>query len=56
MKYHTSTTSSTAELTSMPPDVCLRYGPGRAKKLVHTNVRNNDFEFFLKLVAPYRHD
>jgi transposase len=26
------------------------------KKLVHTNIRNNDFEFFLKLVAPYRHD
>jgi hypothetical protein len=26
------------------------------KKLVHTNVKNYDFEFFLKLVAPYRHD
>jgi transposase len=26
------------------------------KKLVHTNSRNNDFEYFLKLVAPYRHD
>jgi transposase len=28
----------------------------QGKKLVHTNVRNNDFEFFLKLVEPYRHD
>jgi transposase len=26
------------------------------QKLVHTNIRNNDFEYFLKLVAPYRHD
>ncbi len=24
--------------------------------LVHRNVRDNDFEFFLKLVEPYRHD
>jgi transposase len=28
----------------------------QGKKLVHTNVKNNDFEFFLKLVEPYRHD
>jgi len=26
----------------------------QGKKLVHTNVKHNDFEFFLKLVAPYR--
>lgn len=25
------------------------------KVLVHRNVKDNDFEFFLKLVAPYRH-
>ena len=24
--------------------------------LVHKNIKNNDFEFFLKLVEPYRHD
>ncbi|MCK5802200.1 MAG: IS110 family transposase, partial [Lentisphaeria bacterium] len=24
--------------------------------LVHRNIRNNDFEYFLKLVEPYRHD
>ncbi len=34
--------------------VCVMDRDG--KKLVHTNIRNNDFEFFLKLVAPYRHD
>ena len=34
--------------------VCLMDRDG--KKLVHTNIRNNDFDFFLKLVAPYRHD
>src|SRR5450631_4046893 len=34
--------------------VCVMDQDG--KKLVHTNIKNNDFEFFLKLVAPYRHD
>jgi transposase len=24
-------------------------------KLVHTNIRNNDFDYFLKLIEPYRH-
>jgi hypothetical protein len=28
----------------------------RGKKLVHANVQNNDFQFFLKLVEPCRHD
>ena len=26
------------------------------KKLVHTNIRSNDFAYFLKLIQPYRHD
>jgi hypothetical protein len=34
--------------------VCLMDRDG--KKLVHTNIRNNDFEFFLKLIQPYKHD
>jgi transposase len=34
--------------------VCVMDRDG--KKLVHTNIKNNDFDFFLKLVAPYRHD
>jgi hypothetical protein len=28
----------------------------QGKKLVHTNIWNNDFEFFLKLIEPYKHD
>jgi transposase len=28
----------------------------QGKKLVHTQVKNNDFKFFLKLVEPYKHD
>jgi transposase len=34
--------------------VCLMDRQG--KKLVHTNIRNNDFDYFLKLIGPYRHD
>src|SRR5262249_19049100 len=34
--------------------VCLMDRQGH--KLVHTNIRNNDFDHFLKLVSPYRHD
>jgi transposase len=33
--------------------VCLMDRSG--KKLVHTNIKNNDFDYFLKLVQPYRH-
>ena len=28
----------------------------QGKKPLHTNIKNNDQAFFLKLVAPYRHD
>jgi transposase len=34
--------------------VCLMDRQG--KKLVHANIRNNDFNHFLKLVQPYKHD
>ena len=56
MKYHTSTTQFNCgiDLHARQMYVCLMDRDG--KKLVHTNVRNNDFAFFLKLVAPYRHD
>jgi transposase len=33
--------------------VCVMDRQG--KKLVHTNVKDNDFAFFLKLVQPYKH-
>jgi transposase len=56
MKYYTTTTEFNCgiDLHARQMYVCVMDRQG--KKLVHTNVKNNDFEFFLKLVAPYRHD
>ena len=56
MKYYTSTTQFNCgiDLHARQMYVCVLERTG--KKLVHTNVKNNDFAFFLKLVAPYRHD
>ena len=56
MKYYSSTTEFNCgiDLHAHQMYVCLLNRDG--KKLVHTNVRHNDFDYFLKLVAPYRHD
>lgn len=56
MKYYTSTTQFNCgiDLHARQMYVCLMDRQG--KKLVHTNIKNNDFEYFLKLVGPYRHD
>jgi len=56
MKYYSSTTQFNCgiDLHAHQMYVCVMDRQG--KKLVHTNIRNNDFEYFLKLVAPYRHD
>ena len=56
MKYYTSTTQFNCgiDLHARQMYVCLTDRDG--KKLVHTNIKNNDFAYFLKLVAPYRHD
>jgi transposase len=56
MKYYTSTTEFNCgiDLHARQMYVCVMDRQG--KILVHTNIRNNDFTFFLKLVAPYRHD
>jgi transposase len=55
MKYYTSTTEYNCgiDLHARQMYVCLMDRQG--KKLVHTNVKDNDFEFFLKLVQPYQH-
>src|SRR6184192_3657180 len=55
MKYYTSTTEFNCgiDLHARQMYVCVMDRQG--KKLVHTNVLNNDFEFFLKLVEPYKH-
>jgi transposase len=56
MKYYTSTTEFNCgiDLHARQMYVCVMDRQG--KKLVHTNVLNNDFEYFLKLIAPYKHD
>ena len=56
MKYYTSTTDYNCgiDLHAHPMYVCLMDRHG--KKLLHRNIQDNDFNFFLKLVAPYRHD
>jgi len=56
MKYYTSTTQFNCgiDLHARQMYVCVMDRDG--KKLVHTNIKNNDFDFFLKLVEPYRHD
>ena len=56
MKYYTSTTQFNCgiDLHAHQMYVCLMDREGR--KLVHTNIRDNDFNYFLKLVEPYRHD
>ena len=55
MKYYTSTTEFNCgiDLHARQMYVCVMDRQG--KKLVHTNIKNNDFKFFLKLVEPYRH-
>jgi transposase len=56
MKYYTSTTEFNCgiDLHARQMYVCVMDRQG--KKLVHTNVRDNDFQFFLNLVVPYKHD
>src|SRR5947208_3096382 len=55
MKYYTSTTEFNCgiDLHARQMYVCVMDRQG--KKRVQTNVRDNDFNFFLKLVAPYQH-
>jgi transposase len=56
MKYYTTTTEFNCgiDLHAHQMYVCLMDRQG--KILVHTNILRNDFEFFLKRIAPYRHD
>jgi transposase len=56
MKYYTSTTQYNCgiDLHARQMYVCVMDREG--KKLVHCNVKDNDFKFFLKLVEPYKHD
>ena len=54
MKYYTTTTEFNCgiDLHTRQMYVCVMDRAGNV--LVHRNIRNNDFKFFLKLVEPYK--
>ena len=56
MKYYSTRTEYNCgiDLHSRQMYICLMDKEG--KILVHRNVRGNDFDYFLKIVEPYRHD
>src|SRR5947207_8810474 len=56
MKYYPSTTEFNCgiDLHSRQMYVCVMDRQG--KNILHTNFKDNDFAFFLKLAQPYRHD
>jgi transposase len=56
MKFYTSTTKYHCgiDLHSRQMYVCVMDSQGN--KLLHMNIKNNDFAFFLKKIAPWRHD
>jgi transposase len=55
MHYYTTTTEFNCgiDLHARQMYICLVDRQG--KILIHTNIKNNDFGHFLKLVEPYRH-
>ena len=56
MKLHQTTTEFNCgiDLHKQNMYICLVNRNG--DKLVHRNIKHNDFDFFLKVVQPYRHD
>jgi len=56
MKYYKSTTEYNCgiDLHSRQMYVCLMDKEGT--KLLHTNIKGNDFDYFLKRIEPYKHD
>ncbi len=56
MKYYTTTTEYNCgiDLHTRQMYICVMNRAGEV--LVHRNIRDNNFEFFLKLVAPYKDD
>jgi len=56
MKYYQTTTEFNCgiDLHTRQMYICVMNRAGEV--LVHRNIRDNDFDFFLKLVEPYRHD
>ncbi len=56
MKYYKTTTKYNCgiDLHTRQMYICVMDLDGNI--LVHRNIKHNDFDFFLKLVEPYRHD
>jgi hypothetical protein len=56
MKYYQTTTRFNCgiDLHARQMYVCVVDRQG--KKLLHQNIQNNDFAFFLKKIAPWKHD
>ena len=56
MKYYTSTTEFNCgiDLHARQMYACVMDRQG--KKVLHTNIKGNDFGYFLQRVDPYRHD
>jgi transposase len=56
MKYYKTTTKYNCgiDLHARQMYICVMDPAGNI--LVHKNIKGNEFAFFLKLVAPYRHD
>ena len=55
MKYYCTATEFNCGIDILARHMYICVMDRQGRKLVHCNVRNNDFEFFLKLVQPYRH-
>lgn len=56
MRFYTSTTQYHCGIDLHPGQMYVCVMDRQGNKLLHMNIRNNDFEFFLKKIAPWRHD
>jgi hypothetical protein len=56
MKYYTSTAEFNCEIDLHAHQMCVCVMDRQGKTRVHCNVKDNDFDYFLTLIKPYRHD
>lgn len=55
MKYYTTTTEFNCGIDLHAREMYMCLVDSKGNKLVHTNIVGNDFAYFLKKIAPYRH-
>ena len=55
MKYYTTTTEFNCGIDLHAREMYMCLVDSKGDKLVHTNIVGNDFAYFLKKIAPYRH-